>query len=104
MNQMADLLRDSFPVVARAQPGSPKKPHAGNKVKDKIQDQSDDLAFWLFSEEDEPLLLSEEALLSDEPDDAVSVEEPLAPLLADSPLGLLADFSLDGSPDLPLPE
>jgi hypothetical protein len=59
------------------------------------------LAFGLFSEEDEPLLLSEEALLSDDPDDAVSVEGPLVPLLAVSPLGLLLDFSLDGSPDLP---
>lgn len=57
----------------------------------------------LFSEEDEPLL-SDELVLSDEPDDAVAVEEPLAPLLADSPLGLLADLSLDESVALALPE
>ena len=57
----------------------------------------------LFSAEDEPLL-SDELVLSDEPDEAVAVEEPLAPLLADSPLGLLPDLSLAASVALALPE
>src|ERR1700691_4482351 len=69
-------------------------------------DQSEDLPFVLFSEEDELLLseplLSDEPLLADAPlsDDAEEVEEPLAPLLADSPDGLSPDLSLDLSFDL----
>lgn len=101
---MADLLRNSFLAPLRERNlGHRKSLTQGTKFRTRCQDQSDDLAFGLFSEEDEPLVLSEE-LLSDEPDGAVSIEEPLAPLLAVSPLGLLLDFSLDGSPDLPLPE
>ena len=71
----------------------------------------------LLSEEEEPPLsddpllsdeppLSEEPLLSDElplSDDADAVEEPLAPLLADS-AGLSPDLSLDASGFLALPD
>ena len=69
------------------------------------EDFAEDLVFVLFSDEDEPLLLSEDGpLLSDEPD-AAALEEPLVvPLLAVPLLGLLSDFSLDPSVALALPE
>jgi hypothetical protein len=62
---------------------------------------SDDYGFVLFSEEGEVLPLSDDPLVSDEPDDGAALEEPLAPLLALAPLGLLSDFSPDPSLVLP---
>lgn len=56
-------------------------------MKGSLRNQSEALAFTLFSEDDEL------ELLSDELDDS-EVEEPLAPLLADS-AGLLLDTSAD---------
>ena len=61
-----------------------------------MRNQSEDLFFVLFSEEDEPPL-------SDEADVAAALDEPLVPLLADSAAGLLSDFSLVPSVALALP-
>jgi hypothetical protein len=58
----------------------------------------------LFSDDDELALLSDEPVLAEEPDDSEAVEEPLAPLLADSEAGLSPDLSFDESAPLPLPE
>ena len=64
--------------------------------------QSEALLLLLFSDDDDPLtdgpVLSGDPVLSEEPDEAVALEEPLVPFPADSPLGLSLELSPGLSP------